>query len=877
MNFTLLLFFCILVLYDILSTFVFPTCEQNIFMKRLTLFNRKYLFFILGGGVFLFLFFHFSLSPKLGNLTFSFLLSEGMFAFTTLSLILLLLGAFFYALSIWDYQKYQRDHYRNALQLLDYKIEEEKNSRQLWSGTRELQVFRLESEDQRPHLVLYREDEAEEYSFFPQNKDYLITKKISTQPYANSVSCDIILGREECEVVAWHQEVSRRHAMIVYEKEGWFLQDLESRNATFLNEHKLLPRQKLPLQDRDTIRLGSQAAFRVGLSSLVKSIYLKSPDQKNLPLFLPGQYITLKIKEGEGEGSRCYSLSESPYLDFSQNNSTFPSYYRITVKKLAQKGWGSGYLHKIKVGDVLQAEVPAGNMLNLDIEKDEPVVLIAGGIGITPLLSMLNSIAQKCPGRMCWLFYSVKENEAIMEKHLYELGEYPDIHIFVHYTSLQKTVSDSSPKAHIDISFIEDKISQTLILGEESKEKEEKFRQIKKYGDFYLCGPEVMTEEFQLNLQAWGAQNIHQECFYRRYDDSSSQTSRATVTFPTLKESYEWAPQDGSLLSFSRKQGIVLSSHCQTGSCQTCMVRVKGEQNFEYSQHKPTRKVPAGHCLSCIATPTGNLNIEPLSLSQGKASLWKNRLDLITSEVLLLLLFFPLLWLAASEISLPLPLKYASGYILLLTLILLSFQWKLKSLSWHSFLGVFSLLAFFAHVDGQPQGWIELILFLVFLWVSSSGLTTFVMQKWLSHFNVSIDIQSITVQQKKFREQAERLALESIAQTNSSKIADFYREELASFFYSRNLRQRPFQSPALLTRGFIDYADKLEVLKNSLDSAVGREIVGQMITICQEKQLCDQDYVLWHRRKRWLFWHSFLAVSLLVLALLHTALVHLFF
>ncbi|WP_223700834.1 NO-inducible flavohemoprotein [Sutcliffiella deserti] len=124
-------------------------------------------------------------------------------------------------------------------------------------------------------------------------------------------------------------------------------------------------------------------------SSVITSFYLKPSDGSKLPPYSAGQYITVRLSI-PGETylvNRQYSLSDASNGD----------YYRISVKKEAElqqpEGKASNYLHDhVNVGDVIEITAPAGEF-TLQTGTNAPVYLISGGVGITPLLSMLKTAA----------------------------------------------------------------------------------------------------------------------------------------------------------------------------------------------------------------------------------------------------------------------------------------------------------------------------------------------------------------------------------------------------------------------------------------------------------------------------------------------------
>jgi len=127
-------------------------------------------------------------------------------------------------------------------------------------------------------------------------------------------------------------------------------------------------------------------------SSTITSFYLQAEDCSPAPSFLPGQYLTVRIPTPEGSTTmRNYSLSN--YGD--------PDVLRISVKREegvgddAPAGYASNHLHlELSEGDTLEVAAPSGDFV-FDLEnRDSPVLLISGGVGLTPVLSMLHAAAR---------------------------------------------------------------------------------------------------------------------------------------------------------------------------------------------------------------------------------------------------------------------------------------------------------------------------------------------------------------------------------------------------------------------------------------------------------------------------------------------------
>lgn len=330
------------------------------------------------------------------------------------------------------------------------------------------------------------------------------------------------------------------------------------------------------------------------------SFYFAPHDGRALPPFLPGQYLTfhLQIPGQTKQVTRCYSLSDSP---------SHPDYYRVTVKRLAPPpgrddqppGLGSTFFHHgLQSGDIVDVKAPAGQFY-LETSHPTPVVLIAGGIGLTPVLSMLNHIVETGSLRDTWLFYGVRHSgEHAMKEHIREVAnEHPNVHLHVCY-------SDPAPddRPGVDYDHAE-RVSVDLF---------KRLLPSSNY-DFYICGPPPMMDSLVQGLQAWGVpkDKIHFEAFGPASVKTVAKPQAAgavTVTFARSGKALTWMGEHGSLLDFAEAHGIAIESGCRAGNCGTCQTAVRAGA-VEYL-HDPGASVEQGSCLACIALPRGDLSLD---------------------------------------------------------------------------------------------------------------------------------------------------------------------------------------------------------------------------------------------------------------------------
>ncbi|MCA9141635.1 MAG: 2Fe-2S iron-sulfur cluster binding domain-containing protein [Planctomycetaceae bacterium] len=342
------------------------------------------------------------------------------------------------------------------------------------------------------------------------------------------------------------------------------------------------------------------------------SFYLVAHDRKPLPPFKPGQYLTfrLSIPGRDKPVIRCYSLSDSPRTD----------QYRVSIKRVgsppdqptAPPGLVSNYFHEqLSEGDILDVQAPRGHFF-LDVEQERPVVLIAGGVGVTPLLSMVNAVVATRTQRDVLFFYGVRNSrEHAFKDTLQE--------IVSHHSNIRLVVAYSNPQP-------EDERNEGRDFHHSGRVD---IRLIKSYLDstnyqFYICGPPAMMETLNKQLLRWGVaeHDIHTEAFgpatvskafaspqapqSARASDSAA--TAISITFAKSGKTCSWSPSAGNLLDLAEAHGVRIDSGCRAGNCGTCVVAVKSGKIQYVTEHGA--ELEEGTCLTCIAAPEGNIVLD---------------------------------------------------------------------------------------------------------------------------------------------------------------------------------------------------------------------------------------------------------------------------
>jgi nitric oxide dioxygenase len=227
---------------------------------------------------------------------------------------------------------------------------------------------------------------------------------------------------------------------------------------------------------------------KVKESDVITSFYLKPKDGGKIAAFKPGQYITVRFEfPGDKVVTRNYSLSDSSNGE----------YYRISIKKERRPaattelpdGLVSCYLHDhYQPGLELQLRAPMGNfVLNPDTRR--PVVLLSGGVGLTPMFSMLKTITEHHPQLETWFIHGAlnRRTHAMRDQVKKLEASNPNIHVYFCY---------SEPDAE---DLREKNCDQTGLITAEWLESILPHQDC----DYYFCGPRPFMRLIYRTLKAW--------------------------------------------------------------------------------------------------------------------------------------------------------------------------------------------------------------------------------------------------------------------------------------------------------------------------------------------------------------------------------------
>ncbi|MBC8638004.1 pyridoxamine 5'-phosphate oxidase family protein [Caballeronia sp. EK] len=332
-------------------------------------------------------------------------------------------------------------------------------------------------------------------------------------------------------------------------------------------------------------------------SDAIRSFHLEPADGAGIVPHKAGQHLPIRVTlPGDAKPViRTYTLSVAPS----------DGLYRISVKR---DGRVSAHLHDtLRVGDVIEARAPAGDF-TIDALERRPAVLMAAGVGITPMLAMLRHVVyeglRKRRVRPVWMIvssHSLASRAFAQEIDALEQSAGGAVNVIrvLSDTNGARLGRDYDASGRIDI----DLLTSRLPFNDY---------------DFYLCGPGTFMQSIYDGLRALNVSDgrIHAEAFgpsaLKRTADRGADVKpmRPAATEPVKIEflksgmSAQWKPGSGTLLELAEASGLSPEFNCRGGTCGTCRTRIaQGTVSYE---SEPAFHVGDDEALICCAVPAAD-------------------------------------------------------------------------------------------------------------------------------------------------------------------------------------------------------------------------------------------------------------------------------
>ncbi|MNG82991.1 Flavohemoprotein [compost metagenome] len=345
-----------------------------------------------------------------------------------------------------------------------------------------------------------------------------------------------------------------------------------------------------------------QVTRKVRESASITSFVLEPAVDQGRVAFRPGQFIVVRIPQPEGpQVLRAYSLSSDP---------GDPSQLRISVKHELPPahspdlpaGVGSSFLHQaVEVGEQLEIAGPSGTFV-LDESSERPVLLFSGGVGLTPMVSMLHRLASTT--RPVYFIHACENGavHALRDEVLAVAARRAGI--VVHFCYRMPTDDDLKRAHHHSSGLVSRETLQVLLPLDDY--------------DAYLCGPRPFMQANWRLLRGLGIDKarIRYEFFgpatILDEDEAPAAPPVAppvpapagdlTVRFEPSGQSVAWDAACPSLLDCAEQAGFAPRFSCRAGLCNSCLTPLLSG-SVEYSE-APLMPPEPGQVLLCCARPT---------------------------------------------------------------------------------------------------------------------------------------------------------------------------------------------------------------------------------------------------------------------------------
>ncbi len=297
-----------------------------------------------------------------------------------------------------------------------------------------------------------------------------------------------------------------------------------------------------------------------------------------------GQHLTIKVNRHGEILYRTFSISSVPNAGNSLT---------LTIKKI-KDGKVTNYLaDSLRVGDTLEVTAPSGQFfINPEPAHQKHYVMIAGGSGITPIYSMIGAILKFEPKSKITLLYANRNLNSIIFKE-----------------KLEQWTTEFSTQLEVKHFLSEEENPKKAIKGYITRISLEEM--LKQYGksklDFYLCGPEIMTNKLLDDLASLGVakDKIHRELFLITTQTQESASQKAQVSAKVLSKTYQFETQDGkTILQSGIEQNVPLPFSCQNGLCGICKMKcIQGRVIMKSNQVLTEQDLKDGYILTCQSLP----------------------------------------------------------------------------------------------------------------------------------------------------------------------------------------------------------------------------------------------------------------------------------
>jgi uncharacterized protein len=332
-------------------------------------------------------------------------------------------------------------------------------------------------------------------------------------------------------------------------------------------------------------------------SETISSFHVRRADGKALASFRAGQFLPIRLSiPGRPEPVyRTYTVSCAPNAE----------HYRLSIKREGTTGVVSNFFHDhVRPGYCLEAIAPRGTFV-LDPPSERPVVLISGGIGITPMIAitdeLINEGRRTRDFRKIYFIHGTTNRRTLaFGRHLRALARvHPSLTVHLRFS--RPEADDALGETHDSVGHVDIDLIKSVLPFDDY--------------DFYLCGPGGFMQSLYTALTGLGVRDerIHYESFGpasvlvtgRKPPTLASAADIAegpvSVRFAASGIEAQWSPDKGTLLDLALSAGLSPTFGCRSGICGTCATRISCGA-VDYIE-EPVGPRADNEVLICCSTP----------------------------------------------------------------------------------------------------------------------------------------------------------------------------------------------------------------------------------------------------------------------------------
>ena len=300
--------------------------------------------------------------------------------------------------------------------------------------------------------------------------------------------------------------------------------------------------------------------------------------------YKPGQFLTLRLPHADGPVARCYSVSSAPGVD---------EHLKVTVKRVVD-GRGSNWVcDNVVAGTELDVLAPSGTFTPNDYDAD--LLLLAGGSGITPVMSIIKATLAHGTGRMFLVYANRDEKSVIFHAQLRELvAQHPERLVVLHWIETVQGLPSREPLQALVAPWVR--------------------------GESFICGPAPFMDCAADVLKGLGVsrERMHIEKYTSLQGDpwaeievaapvEGEQVTELHVELDGETRQLQW-PESTKLLDLLLDQGMKAPYSCREGACSACSVMLlEGEVRMDNNSVLEQEDLDEGWRLACQAHPVSDV------------------------------------------------------------------------------------------------------------------------------------------------------------------------------------------------------------------------------------------------------------------------------